>query len=201
MPHISDLNCHEGATPSLSLLMCLSICTLFPSNKHFTCSPHLSTISLWKFIFFKAKELGALSLVTVPGSLEVRVQYSQSDFSLWKETKILLQATANWEISNGRVLVAQHGTLRTPPFGCPWRLHHIDMIDSLPDHWWLVQHFTPFPSWKSGSRRKLPTLYPQLVPLATSPQPQVLSKSQLHDINPVVVERGLLWTFISPLWL
>ena len=83
MPHISDLDYHEGTTPSPSLLMCLSTCTLFPSNKHFTCSLHLYTISLWKFIFFKAKRPGPLSLVTVPGGLEARVQYSQPDFNLW----------------------------------------------------------------------------------------------------------------------
>ena len=83
MPHISDLDYHEGTTHSPSLLMCLSTCTLFPSNKHFTCSLHLYTISLWKFIFFKAKRPGPLSLVTVPGGLEARVQYSQPDFNLW----------------------------------------------------------------------------------------------------------------------
>ena len=55
----------------------------FPSNKHFTCSLHLYTISLWKFIFFKAERPGPLSLVTVPGGLEARVQYSQPDFNLW----------------------------------------------------------------------------------------------------------------------
>lgn len=44
----------------------------------------------------------------------------------------------------------------------------------------------------------------RLIPLAASPHPQVLSKSHFISINPVVVERDLLWienthfTFMAP---
>ena len=78
--------------------------------------------------------------------------------------------------------------------------------------WWiksLVTESTSIPSplpRNQGVGLKVPTLYSWLIPCTTSPHPYVLSKSHAVNINPVVVERGLLWitrhhfTFLALKW-
>ena len=74
MPHISDLNYHEGLTPSLSLPVCLFTYTLFPSNKHLIC---FTTFHLFVEIYFrKADRLGPCHWPLVPGDLKAGIQGS-----------------------------------------------------------------------------------------------------------------------------
>ena len=79
---------------------------------------------------------------------------------------------------------------KSSPFGFLWRIHYIGMIGSFLGHWWLVQ--SPAPLSSPGIRGDSNSLS-WLVPLTTSPHLQVLSKSHLININPVTVQRGLLW--------
>ena len=70
MSHISDSNYHEGRTLPLSPPVCLSTCTLFPPNKHFTC---FTTCRLCGNSFLQSRRARALSLVT---GLVARIQCS-----------------------------------------------------------------------------------------------------------------------------
>ena len=95
MPHISDSNYHEGVTLSLSLPVCLSTCTLFPPNKHFT---FFTTFYLFVDIYFyKAAGPWPCHWPLVPGGLVARIQHSHrrglTSIS-GHGTKILPQAAA-----------------------------------------------------------------------------------------------------------
>ena len=56
-----------------------------------------------------------------------------------------------------------------------------------PPQWWETESSNPLVTW--------------LASLTTRPHPQVLSKSPLININPIVMERGLLWTTGNPFHL
>ena len=75
MPHKNDSNYHKGVTLSLSLPVCLSTHTLFPSNKHFMC---FTTFHLYVEIhFYTADGPGPCHWPLVPGGLVAKIQCSQ----------------------------------------------------------------------------------------------------------------------------
>ena len=85
MPHISDLNCHSGATRGFSESACVPIhtcCTLYPLKTHTHTHTHTHTQTLLasllsvfvEALFCKTKGPKPLSLTT---GLEARIQCSQ----------------------------------------------------------------------------------------------------------------------------
>lgn len=83
-------------------------------------------------------------------------------------------------------------------FGFLCKPHCLGMIDQVFDHGRLISVSTPTPPWRSG----VPTLrIKRLLPLATSPHPQVLSKSYHINITKTLLLLSSLRTKIKYLLL
>lgn len=74
------------------------------------------------------------------------------------------------------------------PFGVLWQLHYGDLIDEIIGCWWLNSISSPSPPWRGGMGLKFSTLWSRLIPLATSPYSQGLSKSHL-----IIINSGINW--------
>ena len=68
------------------------------------------------------------------------------------------------------------------------------MIDELTSHWWFNSFSSPSPLLSRGGTKSSNCLFRIRSPGSQCPFLGFFPKSHLVDINPVMVERGLLWT-------
>ena len=91
MPHISDLNYHNGLT--LLVCLCLFTHTIFPPNKYFTC---FTSLHICRSSFLQSQRAKALSLTTL---LVARVQQARWHDTIsisGQRTETLLQVVESW---------------------------------------------------------------------------------------------------------